>query len=53
MEIAYHIGRRWYVYATFLVILVAPFPVVLAVGLGWLGYVWYRVLTSRKETVRL
>lgn len=44
-----HLLRRWYIYATLLVIYVAPFPVVLAVGLGWLGYFNYRLLTLPKE----
>lgn len=44
-----HLLRRWYVYATFLIILTAPFPVILAVALGWLGYFTYRVLTQHKE----
>ena len=44
-----HLVRRWYVYATFLIILTAPFPVILAVALGWLGYFTYRVLTQPKE----
>lgn len=44
-----HLIRRWYVYATFLIILTAPFPVILAVALGWLGYFTYRVLTQPKE----
>lgn len=44
-----HLVRHWYVYATFLIILTAPFPVILAVALGWLGYFTYRVLTQPKE----
>jgi len=44
-----HLLRRWYVYATFLIIFTAPLPVVLIVGLGWLGYFNYRVLTLPKE----
>jgi hypothetical protein len=44
-----HLLRRWYVYGTFLIIFTAPFPVVLVVGLGWLGYFNYRVLTLPKE----
>lgn len=44
-----HLVRRWYVYATFLVLLSAPFPVMLAVVLGWLGYFIYRNSTQPKE----
>lgn len=44
-----HLVRRWYVYATFLIILTAPFPVILAVAVGWLGYFTYRLLTQPKE----
>ncbi len=44
-----HLIRRWYVYATFLIIYAAPLPVVLVVVLGWLGYFNYRVLTLPKE----
>lgn len=44
-----HLLRRWSVYATFLTILTAPFPVILVIALGWLGYFTYRVLTQPKE----
>ena len=44
-----HVLKYWYLYGTFVLILVAPFPAVLAVGLGWLGYVWYRVAKAKKE----
>jgi hypothetical protein len=48
-EFGRHVGRRWYVYATFIVLFAAPFPVVLTVMLGWLGYFNYRVLTLKKK----
>jgi hypothetical protein len=48
-HVGLHLVRRWYIYATFVTILVAPFPVVLAVGLVWLGYIWYRVYKEKKE----
>jgi len=44
-----HMIRRWYVYGTFLLIFTAPLPVILVVGLGWLGYFNYRILTLPKE----
>jgi hypothetical protein len=47
--LAKHIVRRWYIYLTFYIIYTAPFPVVLLVVLGWLGFFTYRFLTHRKE----
>jgi hypothetical protein len=50
-HVGLHLVRRWYIYATFVTILVAPFPVVLAVGLVWLGYIWYRVGKQKSKDV--
>lgn len=43
LNIAIHLLKYWFVYATFLVLLLAPFPVTLVVVLGWLGFFCYRL----------
>jgi hypothetical protein len=44
-----NIMKYWYLYGTFIVLLLAPLPVVLIVGLVWLGYIWYRVYKAKEE----
>jgi len=43
LNVALHLVRRWYVYATFLVLFLAPFPLVFAIALAWLVYFCYRL----------
>lgn len=44
-----HLLRRWYIYATFLILLLAPFPIVLVIVLGWLGFFSYRLYLSTRK----
>lgn len=44
-----HIVRRWYIYATLILIYAAPLPVVLALALGWLGFFIYTLHTTQEK----